>query len=161
MTTPTATWNGARDWAAGETLTEPSFDNYLSSNLLALKTPPQARTTAGTTTSTTSAVLVDIALVTHTITTTAAAAEVMFTGIIGVTVACSMITTLLIDGANVGNATWGIATVVRAAASTDTLSYVFRSAVLTAGSHTFKMQWLVTAGTATLQPGWNFYVVER
>lgn len=161
MTTPTATWSAPRDWSVGETLTEPNFDTYISSNLLFLKTPTQERITAGTTTNTTSATFVDISGVTITKTTGAYKCDVIFAGSAGVSSAASAVITLLIDGTNVGNASTGITAFTLAASEGGNLSFIFPTAVLTAGSHTFKCQWKTSAGTLTLNAGWNFYIVER
>lgn len=153
-------WTDPRDWVVGETVLTALLD-AVSDDLTFLKTPTQARTTAGASTSTASTSLVDIASVTHTITSNVAVVEVIFAGVISMAAAGNPTLTLLIDGVNQGDVSWGLATLVRTAASSDSISFVFRTASLTAAAHVFKVQWKVSASTATLQAGWNFYVVER
>jgi hypothetical protein len=161
MTGISATWTDPKDWNSGETLLEADFDNYISSNLMFLKTPTQSRLTAGTLTTTTSASFVDITGVTITMTTNAYKCNIHFIASIACSTAGLVTTTLLIDGVNVGDATLGIQLGNYAGSSNLPFGFVFPTAVLTAGSHTFKMQWKTSAGTATLQTGWNFYAVER
>lgn len=161
MTAPITQWFPPKDWTPGETLLESDFDEQFSSNLLFLKTPTQDRISAGTTTNTTSASFVDISGVTITMTTNAYKCNVIFGCTIGLSVAATVVMTLLIDGTSVGDASWGLQTITRGAASNDAIGFTFPTDVLSAASHTFKMQWKTSAGTLTLQPGWWFYVEER
>lgn len=159
MPSPTATWVAPPDWNAGDTITETLLDN-ISSDLLFLKTPTQDRISAGATTTTTSTSFVDIALATRTITTNAYKVNVAFSGAGSISVAGTVIITLLIDGTNVGDSVAGITGFTGGINAAGNLGFFFPSVPLTAASHIFKCQWKTTGGTATLNPGWNFYVWE-
>jgi hypothetical protein len=161
MTGISATWTDPKDWTPGETLTEPDFDNYLSSNLKFLKTPTSSRLANQATTTTTSASFVDITGVTLTISTNAYEATVYFVGSIGISTAGNIGISLLVDGVATGDAAWGNNFIISTGAQTFPIGIPFRTVALTAGSHTFKLQWNTSAGTATLRPGWAFFAIER
>jgi hypothetical protein len=159
MTVVTANYTLPYDWTTGETITEALLD-ATNSNIMFLKTPTQDRITAGATTNTTSTSYVDIALATRTITTNAFKANVAFSGAGSISVAGTVLVTLLIDGVNVGDSVAGITGFTGGINGAGNLGFFFPTATLTAASHIFKLQWKTTAGTATLNNGWTFYVWE-
>lgn len=155
-------WNPPSTVTEGQLITPSFWTEQIYDNMLALKTPPQSRVSAGATTNTNSTSFVDIALVTRTVVLGAGSAvDVMFTGAATVNAAAAVLITLLIDGANVGDATTGITGFSVAINQGGNLSFTFRTDVLSAGSRIFKCQWKTSAGTVTLNNGWSFAVVER
>jgi hypothetical protein len=157
-----ATWTEPpKTWSAGETLTHTDFNTYFRDNMMALKTPNQTRLAAGVTTNTTSTSFADISGVTITRVVNASKVDVMFTGSIATAAAATFFVTLLIDGVNVGDATTGITGAQFTAAGGCNFSFTYPTDVLTAASHTWKLQWKTSASTITLNTGWSFYVVER
>jgi hypothetical protein len=155
------TYTEPKVWTAGETLTKTDFDAQISENMRFVKSPTSSRLANQATTTTTSASFVDITGVTLTISTNAYEATIMFTGSIGISTAGNIGISLLVDGAATGDAAWGNNFIISTGAQTFPVGFTFRTVALTAGSHTFKLQWNTSAGTATLRPGWAFFAIER
>lgn len=154
-------WTAPTTRTTGVLVTASIWNTDVVDNLTFLKTPTQSRLSAGATTNTTSAAFVDMTGVTITMSTNAAAAEVGFVGSFNISVAATAVVTLLVDGTNQGDATQGLQHVPATAATNAGISLVFRTATLSAGSHTFKLQYKTSAGTLTLLAGWSFWAVER
>jgi hypothetical protein len=148
-------------WTSGMTLTKADFDAQISGNIEFLKSPTNSRIANQATTTTTSASYVDITGVTRTIITNAYEATVMFVGSVAISTAGNIGLSLLVDGSATGDAAWGNQFIISTGAQTFPVCIVYRTAALTAGSHTFKIQWNTSAGTATLRPGWYLEALER
>ena len=161
----TAFWTQPRTWNVGELTTAALMNQHLRDNLDWLKTPPQGVYTAPTVISVTSTSMVDI-LSPITITSAGGAFLVgLQTGM-----SCSAATVIAtfdlhVDGISQGGGT-GIAFFNGTGAGTGfNPSFVFYVSPKTAGSHTFKLRAMVSAGSASIyaaSAGYNtqFWVRE-
>ncbi len=104
---------------------------------------------------TTSATFVDMTGVTITITTGATRCMIEFTADVFHSSATpqSISIALLIDGASQGGTGGNLGVTSVAVNSGINVSFTFLTDVLSAGSHTFKIQWKTSAATATVQAG--------
>lgn len=127
------------------------------------------RTSGDYTTTSTTFVDVDTTNMTLSITTGAHRVLIGFTGTIQNN-AQDLITyvTVMLDGINLGNASgFVMAQKFSGGASREDGSFAFLTNVLSAASHTFKLQWRVNGGTATLrggssgEPAAQFWVMEQ
>jgi hypothetical protein len=155
-----AIWTPGYNWTDGEVIPENLLQD-ISNSLDFLKTPTQDRLVNQATTSTTSTSFVDIAGMTITKTTNAYAVEVGFVGSFYTGAALTGDITLLVDGVNQGDATRGLQTVLSTGIWSIPAGFVFRTDVLTAASHIFKLQWKTSTSTLGVQAGWSFWIVER
>jgi hypothetical protein len=147
------TWTTPKTWSTGEALSASDMNTHIRDNLGALKAPPTAAYTCDEVgdyaTTQTTFVDVDVSNLALTITTTGGDVMVGFHGHIyangGI---CNLDVT--VDGAREAGDD-GITAVH--AAFREAVSFVRLITDLDAGSHTFKLQWKVSAGTATLYAG--------
>lgn len=156
--TITTNWTAVRDWASGELLTADNMDTYVSSNLNFLKTPPIG-VQAVSTTSTGSATFVAVTGVTQTVTSWAGGrALIWFSGTVSnTTLAATSNFDFGIDGTLQGDATNGLTYVQQHVANHNQhIAFMYVSAALATGSHTFTLRWKTGTGTLTLQTAGQF-----
>ncbi len=100
---------------------------------------------------TASASFVDLTGATVTITTGATRCMVSFSGAFTINAIATGFVTLLIDGVNQGGTQGIVAVTIASSGFLTNVSFQFTTtAVLSAGSHTFKIQWRTQTGTATM-----------
>ena len=153
-------WTTPKDWTTDELVTASDLNTHLRDNLNALKSPPSAHFEANESSdyATTSGSFADVdataGKMSLTITTNGGDVLVHFHGSVehsagGVGIHFDV----AVDGTRTAGDD-GIVR-VRAQTSTDTMAVSFTRLIagLIAGSHTFKLQWKVAGGTATLFAG--------
>jgi len=107
--------------------------------------------------STTSTTYVDLAPLTITLTTSTHPIEVHFSGTVGIlSNRASVGFQLMVDGVAVSNGL-GRVQISGNPAYTTSIGIVYKSGVLSSGSHTVKIQWKTSAGTASIQPSGSSY----
>lgn len=127
-------------------ITSSIWNTDVVDNLLWLKDPTTDVVTLSTALTTSSTTFADMTGLSITITTNGGSVLVGFTGsFTNSNSAAANNITLLVDGVSEG-ADDGVAVFV----DTDVVSFVWLVEGVSAGSHTFKLQWKVSAGTATL-----------
>jgi L-2-hydroxyglutarate oxidase LhgO len=147
------TWTTPKTWSTGEALSANDMNTHIRDNLGALKAPPTAAYTpdeaANYNTSQTTFVDVDASNLALTITTTGGDVMVGFHGHIfangGI---CHL--DVEVDGTREAGDD-GITAVYTN--NHEAVSFTLLITNLDAGSHTFKLQWKVTAGSAALYAG--------
>jgi hypothetical protein len=152
-------WTTPKDWTTDELVTASDLNTHLRDNLNALKSPPSAHFEANEssdyTTTSTSFVDVDATAgkLSLTITTNGGDVLVHFHGSVENGGGSAIFFDVAVDGTR----TAGDDGILRARASTttDTVPVSFTRLItgLSAGAHTFKLQWKVGANTATLCAG--------
>lgn len=155
----TPIWTPPRTWATGELVTAALLNAHLRDNLEFLKTPPTGaytlNETADYTTTSTAFVDVDAARLALTLVTAGGDVLVGFTGTFG----RSGVTLLIyldveVDGARLaGDDGLLFEQFGTGGANDKVLHFVALKRGLPAGSHTFKLQWRVNTGLATLYAG--------
>lgn len=158
----TATWTANRTWSAGEIVTAAIMNTYVRDNLDWLKTPIDSQAIFSTTFTTTSASYVDVTGATVTLTGNGGGFDVIFVA----TVSGSSISTATFKILTDSVTTECIEAVIFAAGELKIITLFKHVAALSAGSHTFKIQATINAGTlsvygtaATYYP--ILYAVER
>lgn len=148
------TWVTPRTWVAGELVTAAIMNAHVRDELNALKTPASdvKNLTIGTDTTTTSTSFVDIDSTNLAITFTTGGGDCMvgFTGTVSIGGTYRVLFNVMIDGAD-AVATDGL--VETAAATGAAVGFVYLATGLSAASHTFKLRWKVSGGTATFYRG--------
>lgn len=147
-------WTTPKTWTA-EPLTSSDLNTHLRDNLSALKSPPSSSYTLNEvsdyTTTSTIFVNVDAAKLSLNITTTGGAVLVHFHGAIE----CSATANIFFDVSVDGSRTAGDDGIIveQAAAQAEVIGFTRRITGLSAGSHTFNLQWKTASGTLTLYAG--------
>jgi hypothetical protein len=150
-------WTTPRTWAVGEAITADLLNEQLRDNLAELKDPPSANyelnEASDYTTTSTSFVDVDATSgkLSLTITTNGGDVLVHFEGAIAINSSNKVYLEIDIDGVPVGGDD-GI-NVGKHGINPHVVSFTRLITGLSTGSHTFKLQWKVSAGTATLYAG--------
>lgn len=159
-------WTTPKTWAA-EPLTSSDLNTYLRDNQEALKYPPSANHefSEASNYTTTSTTFVDVDATSgkfsHTITTNGGDVMVGFMGSFlhsssGVLTAIFL--DINVDGSAVGSTTGFLVSTINASNVKKPMSFVYLITDLSAGSHTFKLQWKTGAATATLIAGASGYI---
>jgi hypothetical protein len=146
-------WSAPRTWSVGELVTAALLNQHLRDNLEYLKTPPTAlyvvNQSSDYTTTSTSFVNVDNTNLALTINTSGGDVLIGFFGYIsngGGTIYLDV----ELDGVRIA----GDDGLLRgAAAATQHYAFVLLKSGVSVGTHTFKLQWKVNSGTATLFAG--------
>lgn len=159
VTTNDTTWATPRTWTTGELVTKTIMDAHVRDELNALKTPASFRcwvdeATNVTTTSTTWTGI-DGTNLSATMVTGGGTIYVGFSGTFYFTVSTGRIfLDVIVDGTTrVGTDDGIIADNSASTSATAAMAFVVPITGLSAASHTFAMQWRVTAGTASLLRG--------
>lgn len=146
------TWTTPRTWSTGELVTASLLNTHLRDNLDALKNPPSASyladESANYTTTSTSFVDVDATDFSFTLDTGGGDVLVTFNGVVGGS--GTVFFDVEVDGVRFAGDD-GITRTING--STHALSFVILVEGLAAGSHTFRLQWKVSASTGTLYAG--------
>lgn len=147
------TWTTPKTWVTGEPLTASDMNTHLRDNLEALKNPPSAQVTLNQasdyTTTATSFVDVDSGVLSLTISTHGGDVMVAFHGNVGAT--SRVYLNITADGVPIAGDD-GIASNTGTGDNT-LFSFVRLVTGLAPGPHTFRLQWKVNSGTATLYAG--------
>lgn len=153
------TWTTPKTWVTNEPLTASDLNTHLRDNLNALKAPPTDVHTLNEasefSTTSTSFVDVDATNLALTITTTGGDVLIGFSGTIygtGGTLPYVLFD-IDIDGARLMGDDGILAHRIESTTSTYSIGFIILKQGLSAGSHTFKLQWAVTAGTGGLSAG--------
>lgn len=152
----TAVWSLPRTWATGELVTASLLNTHLRDNLEFIKTPPTAayilNESGDYTTTSTSFVNVDGTKLALTITTAGGDVLVGFCGSI-LQSAATVFFDVEVDGARTAGDD-GLCVITPSSASARMNATCFKLIQgLSPGVHTFKLQWKVNSGTATLFAG--------
>ena len=147
-------WVSPKSWAVNELLTASNMNIHLRDNLGALKDPPTDYYdfNEGADYTTTSATFADIDAtdLALTITTTGGDVFVHFHGLVKNSTTERTYFDVDVDGARTAGDD-GIT--LQGGTDTESISFTRLIAGLSAGAHTFKLQWKVSGGTATLYAG--------
>jgi hypothetical protein len=151
-----AIWSAPRSWSTGELVTAALLNAHLRDNLDFLKTPPTAlyilNESSDYTTTSTSFANVDGTKLSLTITTAGGDVLIGFCGSI-LQSSASLFFDVEIDGSRTGGDDGlGVFTPTSSAQRFNTTFFKLVQG-LAPGSHTFKLQWKVNGGTATLFAG--------
>lgn len=149
-------WTTPKTWAVDELVTASALNTHLRDNLNALKTPPSAHyecnEASDYTTSGTSFADVDATNLALTITTNGGDVLVHFHGLVSNTVGRVFLDVYESDGAaRIAGDDGMIRSGLNGEAETLTFTRLITG--LSAGEHTFKLQWKVNTGTGTLYAG--------
>lgn len=160
VTTSNTTWSSVYTWSAGEQLTASKFNTHLRDKFTALKTPAhgysilnEASDYTTTSTSFTDIDATDLAL---TVTVGPGKILVGFSATVANSTAgnsAGVTLELLVDGVAVGGDDGILKVASPAAAAQVCIAFTRILPAPGAGSHTFKLQWKVGAGTATMFSG--------
>jgi hypothetical protein len=147
-------WTDPKTWQTGEALTASDMNTHIKDNLNALKAPPtehyECDEASDYTTTSTSFVDVDATSLSLTIVTTGGDVLIGFCGFFQQSAAV----VFLDVHESVGNARLaGDDGIARPGNGFEFVSFIWLATGLDAGSHTFKLQWKVSAGTGTLYAG--------
>jgi hypothetical protein len=149
-----ALWTAPRTWTTGDLVAAGDLNTHLRDNQEWLKTPPfvekkQVNIPASYTTTSTTLVDIDATNLSLTLATTGGNVLVGFIGYVSASPATPAVILQLVVN---GTAVTGDYFTARAANAPDTaLNFTYLHTGLAAGTHTFKMQWRVSAaGTASL-----------
>ena len=154
-----ATWTTPKTWSTGEALTASDMNTHIRDNLDALKAPPTDEYTCDEsseyTTTSASFVDVDATNLNLTITTTGGDVMVGFYGTVKHSAASSngVKFDVDLDGSLIAGDDGLVGTNFAASNQIKAVSFVTLVTGLSAGSHTFKLQWNTAAATATLYAG--------
>jgi hypothetical protein len=151
-----AIWTAPRSWSVGELVTAALLNAHLRDNLDFLKTPPTAsyilNESADYTTTSTSFVSVDNTKLSLAITTAGGDVLVGFSGVITGSTNLNAFFDVEVDGVRIAG---DDGLIVNGAASGGRYTVTFFRLItgLSAGVHTFKLQWRTSTGTLTLYAG--------
>lgn len=151
-------WTAPKTWTS-DLVTVADFNAQIRDNLIELKDPPgdfyDVDELADYTTTSTSFTDVDATNLALTITTNGGDVMIWFNGTFAVTSNNPFFLDVDVDGARAAGDD-GIISVRQSLTAVNgavPMSFVFWVTGLTAGSHTFKLQWKTAAGTVTLHAG--------
>lgn len=153
-----ANWSAPRTWSVGELVTAALLNTHLRDNLEFLKTPPTGLYTLnqGGDYSITSTTFVDVDATNLALTITTAGGDVLigFSGSFAQATSLAYIyLDLLIDGVRFMGDDGIIFHQAATANARFHMSFCVLKQGLAVGSHTFKLQWRVSAGAGTLYAG--------
>lgn len=145
-------------WTAGEQLTAAKFNTHLRDKFTALKVPAGGynKINEGTdyTTTSTSFTDIDATDMALTVTTGGGDFEFHFSGcVVNGTVSARTYFDVLVDGVAFAGDDGLLVVTSQSSASPVNASFSIRIPSLSAASHTFKVQWKVSAGTSTMHAG--------
>lgn len=147
-------WTTARTWVSGELVDETILNTHIRDNLNALKTPPTdfSLSAAGSDYTESSSTFndIDATNLSATITTTGGDILVGFCGSVFQSGSGKQYWDILDNGVSVTGDSNGIGLVANTSYE-GLASFVYLIESPSAGSHTIKLQWRVTAGTGTLE----------
>jgi hypothetical protein len=155
----TATWaTPVKTWADNNLVAASDLNAEIRDRMDFLKSPPTAQYTLNQasdyTTTSTSFVDVDGTNLVLTITTAGGDVLIGFSGLVGNNGNTqNVLFDVLLDGVRIGGDDGLIGMRTAAAGAASPVSLLFLKTGLSAGSHTFKLQWRTTATTATLYAG--------
>ena len=148
----TATWRTPITWSVGQLVTATNLNEQVRDNLEFLKTPPTAlyNVNQGSDYTTTSTSFADVDATNLALTITTAGGDVLigFMGYAGGT--ARVYFDVLIDGVRMAGDDGFLASVN---AANTPVTLVALKQGLAPGNHTFKLQWKVNSGSATLYAG--------
>ena len=152
------TWTTPRTWVTGEVLTATDLNTHLRDNLDALKAPPTAHNeldeSSNYTTTSVTFVDIDATNLSLTIETTGGDVLVGFVGsVMHSTSGAVVLLDLDVDGSRLADDDGFLGVRPTNSSTSGNVSFVYLVTGLSAGSHTFKLQWRVTGGTATMHNG--------
>jgi hypothetical protein len=152
------TWTTPKTWVTGEPLTASDLNTHLKDNLNALKEPPtdhyECDEASDYSTTSTSFVDVDATNLALTITTSGGDILVGFSGdIANDTAGRSVMLNISLDGTLVTNDDGFIVTYQTTANRSIPVSFVYLITGVSAGAHTLKLSWKVSANTGVLYAG--------
>ena len=153
----TATWTAPKTWATGELVTATDMNTYLRDELEFLKDPPTATyvLNEGSDYSTTSTSFVDVDGTNLSLALTTAGGDVMigFFGLFRSSSTFQVHLDVAVDGARWGGDDGIVAMRVSSNVPDREAGFVVLMQGLSAGAHTFDLQWKVSGGTMTLYAG--------
>lgn len=151
------TWTTPRTWADEELVTANLMNTHIRDNLNALKSPPsdnyEANEASDYTTTSTSFVDLDATKFSLTITTTGGDVLVGFNGNFKCTASTVAFLDIDVDGSRVGGDDGIKVFDVNASIAGAFPSFARLITGLSAGTHTFKLQWRTGSGTLTMYAG--------
>lgn len=139
-------WTSPRTWATGELVTASLMNTHVRDNLNALKEPPGSLVRLTSDLTTTSASLVDVSGASITLTTTGGDIYVSFHCSLYGGAAAVQIAVVLDAAVTV----LAIQNILNSSGTPEAVSLSHKYEAPAAGSHTVKIRWLTTAGTATM-----------
>lgn len=146
-------WTTPKTWTTGELVTAAQLNTHIRDNLDALFSPNSDLVSITTDITTTSGTFVDATGLVIIFTIQGDTALIGFTGVISNSSAAATLTTveLDVDGVDVGGSEGLIQVNQKGQANGESnASFTWRITGLSAASHTFKIEWKTSAGTATL-----------
>lgn len=151
------TYTSPRTWVVGELVTAALLNVHLRDNLAALKAPPTAKYLvnegADYTTTSSSFADVDATDLNLSITTTGGDVLVTFVGSTNNSGANAAYFDLIMDGATRAGGDDGLLLHMGTAGTYLPVVIIYLYQSVSAGVHTFKLQWKVAAGTQTMSAG--------
>lgn len=152
-----AVWTSPKTFSVGELVTASMLNQHLRDNLEFLKSPPTAayilNESADYTTTSTSFVTVDNTKLALSITTAGGDVLIGFSGVVINSSPSSTFFDVEVDTVRTGGDDGLVCVTSPSAASRMNATFFKLLQGLAAGSHTFKLQWRVVAGTSTLFAG--------
>lgn len=149
-------WTSTKTFSSGDILTAADMNTYLSGNTDALKNPPSANYEldegSDYTTTSTTFVDVDATNLSLTITTTGGDVMIGFHGTVYNNAGVWTYIDVTMDGVRIGGDD-GIAGLRTASQDYPHMSFVRLKTGVSAGAHTFKLQWKTSSGSTTLYAG--------
>jgi len=150
------TWTPPKTWVTNEPLTASDLNTHLRDNLLVLKAPASDQYSLNEgfnyTTSSTNFVNIDGSLLSLPITTTGGDVLIGFNGTFSINTPLVLYLNVTVDGVQIADND-GIGAWTLYAGAYFHMSFVRLKTGLSAGNHTFNLQWKVSANTATLYAG--------
>lgn len=151
-----ATWTAPRTWNVGELVTKSIMDSHVRNNFDFLRTPPGNIATITSNISTTSTSLADVTGASITITMQGGSVLLWFQGTLSV--AAGPVDETVQMAFSIDAVDGAILQRVRLLSTAGAGDYkgvdvFFRTGVLSAASHTFKLRWRSTAGASITIPG--------
>lgn len=157
MTNNSTDYGAQKTWLTGDALTASDMNTYLRDQLAALKTPASFYAYidegADYTTTSTSFVSVDTTDLHGAITTAGGKLLVGFSVSISASAALRVAFDILVDGVRFGLDDGLCMHFLQAGNNQATVSYTGVIGGLSAGAHTFELQWKTSTGTATMYAG--------
>lgn len=158
VTTVNTSWSTPKTWVASESLTSTNFNAELKDRLNAVKSPAHFKCyideAADYTTTSTTFVDIDATDLSATITTGGGKVALFFTGVVYQSATTARVyLDITVDGTRLGLDDGLTVTRVSSMPSHAGVSLSVLTGTLSAGSHTFKLQWKVDGGTGGMYAG--------
>lgn len=157
------TWVDPQDAIPGEDYPSTQYNSEVIGNIRYLAFPPAGEAERTSDTTTTSTSFADIGELTVTITTVADRDVLIgWVGSMAYSTATGNFTYLTVtrDGTNLGDTTEGLTQFDGGIGVQGPLAGCFIDPAPGAGAHTYKLQWKVSTGTATIYDGFKFFARE-